>query len=227
MQNSNISNHYDKIAEEYIKFQNEFYNDKEDESRKNLYSHIDSIKGKTLLDIGFGQGKDINYYFNQGAITYGIDVSPKMIEIAKMNVSNQINLSVQSCENTNFPDSFFDIIISRYAIQYTKNLNSAFKEISRILKKDGLAVILVTHPLLCFMNTKDKNYFSNEIVNLSIYDGKITIKEQMHTFSDYFNNGLLNNFEIISFYENKGLENQSKSNSVIVPDYFILKLKKK
>ena len=150
-------NKYDEFAEDYMKIQNDFYTKFSDDSRKTFYALLDfPLKGKKVLDVGCGFGKDLSFFEKEGAIVYGIDTSEKMIELAKTKNPALKNLSVQSFEKTDFYDHFFDIIVSRYTLHYADNLEDTFKELNRILKHNGFLVFLVAHPLLGFVAKKRK-----------------------------------------------------------------------
>ena len=227
---NSVIKQYGESAEAYMKAQKEFYAKCTNESRNIFYAQVNfSLKNKRLLDVGCGFGKDLLYFRKKGALVYGIDVSKKMIGLAKKNNPSLTNLSVQRFEKTNFKNNFFDIIVSRYALHYATNLEKVFEELHRILKPKGFLIILVAHPLLSFMARKEKIYHKKEIVEIPIYDNKIILKEPTHTFSEYLNDFVLRNFEILSFYESSGLENKPREANVkeIVPDFLLLKLRKK
>ncbi len=223
-------NQYDEFAEEYMNAQNEFYAKFPDESRKALNNQINfPLKDKKVLDVGCGFGKDLSYLEKEGALVYGIDASKKMIELARKNNPRLVNLSVQSFERTSFENHSFDVIISRYTLHYAENLKEAFKELHRILKPRGFLIFLVAHPLLAFVAKKERNYHKREIVEIPLFESKFIVREPSHTFSEYLNKFILENFEIISLYESPGLENKPLESSIkeIVPDFLLIKLRKK
>ena len=220
---------YDDFAEKYMNSQDEFYAKVLDVSRKEIYHQINfSLKDKKVLDVGCGVGEDLPYFKKQGALVYGIDVSKKMIELAKKNNPSIKNFSVQSFENTTFEDRFFDVIVSRYALHYAENIEEVFIELHRILKPGGFLIFLVTHPLLSFITKKERNYYTKEIIEIPLFNNKVIVKEPAHTFAEYFNKFLLENFELLSFSEGpkEGISKETNFKE-IVPDFFILKLKKK
>ncbi len=208
---------YEKRANEYMKAQLEFYSKRKDVSRNALYSQIDfSLKGKKILDVGCGFGADLKFYKRKGAIVYGIDISRSMIEIAKkLHPDLKENLFVRSFDNTKFKSEFFDVIVSRYTLHYSKNLKLTFQELHRILKRGGILIGLVTHPFLILLHKK-KNYHKKEIVNIPIYDGRFVTQQPSHTFSEYFNDFVLKHFKLLDFYEDKRAR----------PEFFVFKLKR-
>ena len=48
------------------------------------------------------------------------------------------NISVQDLEKTNFKDNMFDFITSLSVIEHGVNIQNYFREMNRILKKDGM-----------------------------------------------------------------------------------------
>src|SRR3989344_2331911 len=185
---------YDSFASEFKFAQEGFYGSKNNESRKILYSLLGtSLKGNKLLDVGCGFGKDTEYYKRLGAEVFGIDVSKKMIGLAE-DSSKNVKFSAQNYAKTKFDSNYFDILVSRYALQYAPNLERVFKEMHRILKPGGLFIFLVSHPLLGYVAKKEKNYHKREIVDMPIFKGKITAKEPTHTLSEYLSDFVLKNF---------------------------------
>jgi ubiquinone/menaquinone biosynthesis C-methylase UbiE len=207
---------YDSFASEFKLAQQQFYS-KKNESREIIYSLLDfSLKNKNLLDIGCGFGKDLVYYKQNGAKVFGIDVSKKMIQLAKENTGLE-NLSVQDYAKTNFESAFFDVVVSRYALQYKKDLKKTFSEIHRILRKGGVFILLVSQPLLGYVAKKEKNYYHQEIVDMPLFKGQVITKEPTHTLSDYVSDFMLNNFTLISQKESKKTENKFPSQNI--PDF--------
>jgi ubiquinone/menaquinone biosynthesis C-methylase UbiE len=178
-----------------------------------------SLKGKRLLDVGCGYGRDLPFYAKRGARVYGTDPSSTMIELAKQHCSGSPNLSVQPVQKTTFPDRFFDVVTSTYALHNAPNLRQAFRELHRILKPKGLLIFLVQHPLFVFLLKKKKTYRSKTLVRFTIPDPRFpcTILQPAHTFSEYFNEFVLDRFDLLDFAEGKEA----------VPLWFLAKLRKR
>lgn len=107
---------------------------------------------KRVLDLGCGTGRHLIILLKEGFEVYGMDASPKAIEIARewlIRKNKYIDLHINRMENR-FPyeDDFFDAIISIQVIHHNliKDIISTVKEIERILKKEG--VIFITFPVL-------------------------------------------------------------------------------
>src|SRR3989344_2581680 len=110
---------YNNIADKFRKADEEFT----DVTRPLLYSLINaiSLKGKKLLDLGCGYGKDLAYFDSKGAESYGIDCSAEILRYAKT-ICPRGRFWCGSFESLPYEDNFFDSIFSRYAIQHSNNV---------------------------------------------------------------------------------------------------------
>jgi len=131
-----------------------FY-EKYDEFRYRTEGHIihelDKInfKEKKVLEIGLGQGSDSMQIINRGAIFYGIDITEESIRRVKERFElyavpyNEI--IVGNAENMPFSSDFFDIVYSHGVIHHSESIENIVKEIHRVLKKGGKAVVMLYH----------------------------------------------------------------------------------
>lgn len=115
---------------------------------------LESLKDKRnlkILDAGCGEGYLCRTLAKQGHQVFGIDFCPKLIEAAK-DLENKnslgIKYSIGDFRKTNFSSSFFDVILSNQTIHEIENPEKAFKEFSRILKRERRLILLFLHP--CF-----------------------------------------------------------------------------
>ena len=97
-----------------------------------------------VLCFGCGKGAEAVRYARMGYDVYGFDISPRSIERAqslaeKHDVADRIHLSVQTAENVDYPDSFFDLVAGEDVLHHV-DIESAFREIHRVLKPGGEAV---------------------------------------------------------------------------------------
>jgi len=108
------------------------------------------FKGRHLvLDLGCGTGRTIRLLSGRGYKFVGIDISKKMLQIAKR--SKQGNYVLADVRHLPFSDSTFNAVFSLHAgpISHLKTFDEklrAFKEVSRILKPRGLLFIDVRNP---------------------------------------------------------------------------------
>lgn len=197
-----IYKQYDRIGKDYIKGQTDFYVEVKDQASDFIIQSLPELKNKVILDLGCGHGKGIYQYEKMSPKNiYGIDSSEYMIKEAKRNVKDPEKISVSGIENTPFEDNFFDVIISRYALHYVDDPDNAFREIARILKKEGSLVFIIPHPMADLMIQKDKTYGKKEVLNLELYNDHVQIHYPSHTMSEYLSKFFLENFNLTGFLE--------------------------
>ena len=106
--------------------------------------------GEVVVDFGCGAGIDVilaAHRVGQQGRVIGLDFAPQMIERAKQAViasglqEMNIELCVAELENSQFPDSFADVVISNCVINLCPDKKAVYKEAYRILKLDGRLAI--------------------------------------------------------------------------------------
>ena len=140
---------YNKFAEEF----NGLHKGLDKVTNLSYYSYFDeNLKNKTLLDLGCGEGVDIKYFDKLGANSYGIDSSEKMVEISNKKYEKSNNkIRLGYFENIPFKDNTFDVVCSKYSIQTSENIEPIYREVKRVLKKNGEFIFLVVHPIRQFI----------------------------------------------------------------------------
>lgn len=222
-----ISKQYDDFAEDFSKIHDIGENSNR-ENRKVFYGRIDFIRpGMSVLDLGCGDGLDLAYYKTLGVEVSGFDISEKLVKIAKERLP-EINIQIGSFEKMPFQNGYFDVVLSKYAIQTSGDLAPVFEEIYRVLKPGGILMYLVTHPFRQYFEKKNSmaDYFKQEIVDAHILNNAITVKEPSHTIQEYFSDIFLKKFDIQGYQEcwDPAAE---QIDGKKYPGYFILTAKKR
>ncbi|HJO92539.1 MAG TPA: methyltransferase domain-containing protein [Victivallales bacterium] len=215
---------YNKVAKDYSE-----YHSQDMQYRKDMYSLLPSLNGKSILDVGCGEGTDSKYFLESGAsLVAGIDSSDKMLEIAKLKAP-QANFSCVDISKQQWPfeDKCFDIVFSNYAINHIQKLNFIFDEVYRILKKNGIFLLCVTHPTRQFLSSKTKDYSRCSIVKIFYFDGKVSTDDYSHCVEDYLSESILANFELNRLKEGYCNDDKKFNSSWKYPCHLILKYKRK
>ena len=141
---------------------------------------IDSfnLKGKDVLEIGFGMGTDHLNMARRGGNMNGIDLTRRHLDITKTRLelyglkSNLIN---GDAENLPYNDNTFDFIYSLGVIHHSPDTEKIISEINRVLKPGGKCYVAVYHKNSVFF------WWSVFIVNYLIRGGwkKRTLKQQI------------------------------------------------
>lgn len=205
----------------------------EDEiSNASFFNQINfDLNGKTILDIGCGDGADLQFFSLQGAATYGIDPSAKFVAMAKERNPTSIFLEA-SGEQIPFGDAMFDIVVSKYALQTSRNIQQILREAARVLKKGGTLLFLSKHPLRQWIEKVRQfghktNYYEQKVISSHIFSGKIALKEPSHTISDYFNKEFYSNFEVLDYQEGTDFPASEQIDEDVYPTFFVVKAKRK
>ena len=98
-------------------------------------------KGYYVLDLGCGEGRKTNYIAGMGIKVIGIDLSKTAVKKAKKNFRN-ITFFARDIINDKLPfkDHSFDAVTAISLLEYVKEKEEFLKEVSRVLKKDGLFI---------------------------------------------------------------------------------------
>ncbi|MDI6049892.1 bifunctional demethylmenaquinone methyltransferase/2-methoxy-6-polyprenyl-1,4-benzoquinol methylase UbiE [Flavobacterium sp. XS2P24] len=118
--------------------------------RKKVLQIVSKSNPKIILDIATGTG-DLAILMAQtnAEKIIGLDISAGMLEvgvkkIASKNLSNTIEMILADSENMPFEDNYFDAITVAFGVRNFENLEKGLAEILRVLKPNGVFVILET-----------------------------------------------------------------------------------
>lgn len=129
-----------------------FYNKVPAKAFRNFYQEVAREVGSKrrpgrLLDVGTGPGHlPIEIAgINSNLDIVGIDLSPKMIGIARENAKRKgirnITFELADANELPFEDDIFDFVLSTVALHHWYNRKKIFRDINRVLKKDGICWI--------------------------------------------------------------------------------------
>jgi demethylmenaquinone methyltransferase/2-methoxy-6-polyprenyl-1,4-benzoquinol methylase len=118
--------------------------------RRKVVKIVKETHPKTILDIATGTGDlAIKLAQTNGAKIIGLDISNGMLEIGKQKIKKKqledtIELILGDSENMPFPDNSFDAITVAFGVRNFETLEKGLAEILRVLKPNGIFVILET-----------------------------------------------------------------------------------
>ena len=103
-----------------------------------------NFSGKKILDIGFGDGRDLKLFQNLGLKTYGIEVDEEVVAHTYQKFpdkKNPLTLTTGFNDSTGYPSRSFDFVYSSAALMYLRSetitLQLILRHVHDILKKDG------------------------------------------------------------------------------------------
>lgn len=111
-------------------------------------SHVEVRKDFTVLDVGCGGGATVARLANlTGGKVYGVDYSAASVATARTTnasriAAGQVEIREASVSSLPFPDRTFDLVTAVETHYYWPNLAEDLREIRRVLKPGGQAMIL-------------------------------------------------------------------------------------
>ena len=114
---------------------------------KDDYPYIESELSKEdyhdLLDCGCGTGPMISLLYEKDPSKHytGIDITPKMIEVAKNKNLEGVDWIVGDCENLPFEKESFDVVICSNSFHHYPDPQAFFNSVYRVLKPGGRLIL--------------------------------------------------------------------------------------
>ncbi|MDX6181353.1 bifunctional demethylmenaquinone methyltransferase/2-methoxy-6-polyprenyl-1,4-benzoquinol methylase UbiE [Flavobacterium sp. Fl-77] len=118
--------------------------------RKKVLKIVSDSQPANILDIATGTGDlAILMAETKAEKIIGLDISAGMLEVGQKKIedkklTNRINLVLGDSEKIPFEDNYFDAITVSFGVRNFENLEKGFSEILRVLKPNGVFVILET-----------------------------------------------------------------------------------
>jgi len=127
------------------------------EDRYRMHAVLKAVKRKgplRILDNGCGSALMARQLANMGYRVTGSDISEELLRL----VPKTDNLELVACDSGSLPfkSSEFDYVICSEVLEHLKETAPAIREIRRVLKDDGLAIISVPN-LFCY-DSLEGNY---------------------------------------------------------------------
>lgn len=181
---------YEQYGSEYVKNQREFYSGTKDTGREffrnSLAPNIDQL---TVADVGCGAGDDALLYKKMGAAhVIGIEPSRVMLDEAKKSVEKSglvVELRQGKWDQIPLPNESVDVITARYSFHVVPDLDRSYREVARVLKRGGLLLISVPHPLHDAKAVKNQGLKPGERMKIPLFHGKFTVDIPPHTMDEY------------------------------------------
>jgi len=140
--------------------------------RKKVLKIVADTNPKIVLDIATGTG-DLAILIAQTSAEkiIGLDISAGMLEVGKTkinqkNLSHKIEMVLADSENIPYDDNTFDAITVAFGVRNFETLEKGLAEILRVLKPNGVFVILETSVPEQFPYKQGYQFYSKNILPL-------------------------------------------------------------
>lgn len=144
---------WDKVAEEYCEAVGEA-GDINHQTYLNpiILEILGDVSGKKLLDLACGQGYFSRIMARAGADVVGVEISPKLVEVAKKKEKEHplgIKYSQESSSKMEaLEDNSFELVVSNMSFHDIAEIENTIQECARVLHQGGRLVFSMSHPLI-------------------------------------------------------------------------------
>ncbi|MBU2523488.1 MAG: class I SAM-dependent methyltransferase [Nanoarchaeota archaeon] len=171
---------------------------------------LGNVRGKKILDFGCGTGIYAKLLTKKGAKLKGFDLSDEMLKIARKN-NPKLDLRQGSGYKIPFNEKF-DMVYAALVIDYFKDWDKVFKQVSRVLKKGGIFIFSAGNPVSeCKINVKCgrkkfkalgiKDYFDEKAIYTDwiLDERKVRVPAYHKTYETIIKTIVRNGFELIDY----------------------------
>jgi ubiquinone/menaquinone biosynthesis C-methylase UbiE/acyl carrier protein len=152
-----------------------------------------SLKGQSVLDVGFGNGNNFPLYYDMGLKVSGVEIHQQILQQARETFQSFGSLDLRIGTNQELPydDNHFDFLVSWNVLHYEAQENGiikSLKEYARVLKPTGRLLLSTTGPDHLILNGAKK---------IGQHQNEITVKSDFRCGQVHFNFG---NKDYIEYY---------------------------
>ncbi|MGN7612151.1 class I SAM-dependent methyltransferase [Magnetococcales bacterium HHB-1] len=117
------------------------------------FFRYETFTDKKVLEVGIGHGTDLMQFSDAGAHCFGIDITPRHIQLTRQNFihrNRKVNLSFQDASQIAFKDHSFDAVYSFGVLHHIPEIENCIQEIHRTLKPGGTFMIALYYKWSAF-----------------------------------------------------------------------------
>ncbi len=174
---------------------------------KEIGTTTENVKGKTLIDIGCGNGVLTSGISEFGIETVGLDATRSIERAFKFNENPDAHYVQGDLQMPPFARESFDIVYSTGVIHHTNNTELSFSCISELLKKEGTIYIWLYHPIKQFKHnailflrkfTKHLPLWLQYILYLVLFVPQAMIRHKLGGTKRTWREQLIDYFDVLS-----------------------------
>jgi len=105
------------------------------------------VEGKRLLEVGCGTGHWSRFFSEYGFEVTGLDVSERMIDIAKSKNISNASFQVADGHSLPFPDETFNATAAITTLEFVRDTEAVLQEMIRCTRKPGMILLGVLNRL--------------------------------------------------------------------------------
>jgi SAM-dependent methyltransferase len=115
--------------------------------RPAILSMVGEIEGRRVLDVGCAAGVLSELLVERGAEVVGIDLNPRLIELATERLAGSATFLVADITQAlPFESGTFDVVCASLVLHYVRDWGPPLRELARVLRPNGVLAMSTHHP---------------------------------------------------------------------------------
>ena len=130
--------------------------------RPAMIALLGDVQGRAVLEVGCGAGPLTEWLVDHAATVTAMDVSPRMLDLARRRLGERARLIPGSLEDgLGFqPDGSVDLVVASLVLHYIRDWHRVFSEFRRVLVPGGVVVFSTHHPAMDWQLHSPQDYFA-------------------------------------------------------------------
>ncbi len=156
-----------------------------------LRTHGPSVRGRAVLELGCGTGKNTEWLAGNCRLVTALDVSPGMLELARERVPAQHVSFHEHDITTPWPveDQTIDLVVGNLVLEHVRDLRTVFAECARVLRRGGKVFLSELHPM--------RQLLGSQARYVDPQDGEtVLVPAVRHSLSEYVNSAVEGGFTV-------------------------------
>jgi len=126
-------------------------------------------RGTKLLEVGCGTGHWTQFFSEYGFEVTGVDVSERMIDIAKSKNISNASFQVADGHSLPFADDSFDVTAAITTLEFVRDAESVIQEMVRCTRKPAGQLLIGTLNVLARVNRNRKQNFESSYAKAQLF----------------------------------------------------------
>jgi ubiquinone/menaquinone biosynthesis C-methylase UbiE len=163
------------------------------EAPRIIENNIKKYNSKTVLELATGRGSNSSYLARKfGEVKfYGIDISKGQLDYAYKKQRHNFEVRDGDYHNlSQFDSESFDIVFIIEALCYSQNKDKVLSEVYRILKPNGLFIVIDGYP------THQENYTKDELLAVKLIARGMALND-MESYENFMTKVQKNKFKVL------------------------------
>jgi len=137
-----------------------------------------------LADLGSGSGLDLQTYSDMGFVNlYGVEPSDSFRGIASGLLGAKASIIGGCFQSIPLKDASVDVMVSRYALHYCRDVSVALTDAARVIKTGGAFMAVIGYPH--YDQRQIDKHNADGTITHTLFGGTVPITYPLHDMAEY------------------------------------------